>query len=272
MLSRSTLITALLTLALIASSFTFYTHLRRDGQPPSALPGEHNNNNNNKTKVPLEIHIMSKCPDARDCVELLVAPALKNVSDIVDFRMSFIGRRLQDGTTACMHGPSECLGNSIHLCAARLYPDTYLPFSLCLLHDYARLPDQDFIESCASKHDVSFEKVNECISSLDPDGGMALLAGSVDRSRRAGVTTSCTVRVEEKVWCVRDGGKWRDCDGGSGVDDLVREVEERYRKGSAVVVESMEEEEEYEAEKPGMVRQERKSLRQMIDERIIWRG
>lgn len=93
MLSRSTLITTLLTFALIASSFTFYTHLRRDGQPPSALPDlEHNNTNSNKTKVPLEIHIMSKCPDARDCVELLVAPALKNVSDIVDFRMSFIGR------------------------------------------------------------------------------------------------------------------------------------------------------------------------------------
>ncbi|KAI5843044.1 hypothetical protein DFP73DRAFT_573834 [Morchella snyderi] len=225
-----------------AAICTFYFLFYFSSSTTNPQPPVCHTNNNNKAKVPLEIHIMSKCPDARDCLELLVAPALKNVSDIVDFRMSFIGRRLQDGTTACMHGPSECLGNSIHLCAARLYPDTYFPFSLCLLHDYARLPAQDFIESCASKHDIPFEEINECISSLDPDGGMAMLASSVDRSRSAGVATSCTVRVEEKVWCVRDGGKWRDCDGGSGVNDLVREVEERYRKGSAVVVEGVEEE------------------------------
>ncbi len=42
-------------------------------------------------KVPLEIHIMSKCPDARDCVDLLIAPTLEQAEDLVEFRMSFIG-------------------------------------------------------------------------------------------------------------------------------------------------------------------------------------
>jgi hypothetical protein len=42
--------------------------------------------------VPLEAHIMSKCPDAKDCLEKLVVPAMVNVSDKVDFRLSYIGR------------------------------------------------------------------------------------------------------------------------------------------------------------------------------------
>lgn len=42
--------------------------------------------------VPLEVHIMSKCPDARDCLRDLVVPAMEKISDQVDFRLSFIGR------------------------------------------------------------------------------------------------------------------------------------------------------------------------------------
>ena len=44
------------------------------------------------TKVPLDVHIMSKCPDARDCLKKIVLPAMANVSDKVDFRLSMIGR------------------------------------------------------------------------------------------------------------------------------------------------------------------------------------
>lgn len=41
--------------------------------------------------VPLEAHIMSKCPDARDCLRDLIVPAMERISDKVDFRLSFIG-------------------------------------------------------------------------------------------------------------------------------------------------------------------------------------
>jgi hypothetical protein len=43
-------------------------------------------------KVPLEAHIMSKCPDARDCLQQLVVPAMEQVNDKVDFDLSFIAR------------------------------------------------------------------------------------------------------------------------------------------------------------------------------------
>lgn len=42
--------------------------------------------------VPLDVHIMSKCPDAKDCLQQLVLPAMEKISDKVDFQLSFIGR------------------------------------------------------------------------------------------------------------------------------------------------------------------------------------
>ena len=42
-------------------------------------------------KVPLEAHIMSKCPDAKDCLHDMILPAMQNISDKVDFTLSYIG-------------------------------------------------------------------------------------------------------------------------------------------------------------------------------------
>lgn len=41
-------------------------------------------------KVRLEAHVMSKCPDARDCLRQLVVPTMEQVNDLVDFDLSFI--------------------------------------------------------------------------------------------------------------------------------------------------------------------------------------
>lgn len=44
------------------------------------------------SKVPLEAHIMSKCPDARDCLKDMILPAMISVSEKVDFKLSYIGK------------------------------------------------------------------------------------------------------------------------------------------------------------------------------------
>jgi hypothetical protein len=49
----------------------------------------------NVAKVALEAHIMSKCPDAKACLQLLVVPAMEKISDKVNFRLSYIGRSVQ---------------------------------------------------------------------------------------------------------------------------------------------------------------------------------
>lgn len=56
-------------------------------EPQGSTPSK----SNRSILVPLEAHIMSKCPDARDCLRDLVVPAMEKISDKVDFRLSFIG-------------------------------------------------------------------------------------------------------------------------------------------------------------------------------------
>jgi hypothetical protein len=58
---------------------------------PGRSQAEHADISSSK-KVPLEAHIMSKCPDAQDCIQKLVVPAMEQISDKVDFELSFIAR------------------------------------------------------------------------------------------------------------------------------------------------------------------------------------
>ncbi|KAK0665699.1 hypothetical protein QBC41DRAFT_10877 [Cercophora samala] len=58
--------------------------------------------------VPLEAHIMSKCPDAKDCLRDLVLPVMQKTLDKVNFTLSFIGRPTEhDDGVACKHGAEE---------------------------------------------------------------------------------------------------------------------------------------------------------------------
>lgn len=136
----------------------------------------------------------------------------------------------QNNSIHCMHGPGECLGDMLSLCAIDLYPDDpviYLGFTNCLISSYGQIPSRDLVEPCALEHGIAFEDLNGCIS--EEGKGLDLLMASVERSQAAGVTRSCTVRVNNKTWCVRDGGEWKDCPGGSDIKSLVEEVERLYQ-------------------------------------------
>ena len=54
---------------------------------------------------------------------------------------------------------------------------------------------------------------------------MDLLEESVQRTKDAGVVFSCTVRLDDKIRCIMDGGEWKDCEGGNRPEDLIRDVE-----------------------------------------------
>ncbi|KAK5199776.1 hypothetical protein LTR99_004571 [Exophiala xenobiotica] len=226
---------AILTLLALFALFrtTFVCNHRYDpGKPMNVLE--------ETEKVPLEIHVMSKCPDARDCLQELILPTMVEVSDKVNFTMSFIGSPRSPAfsidpdsdAVTCKHGPGECLGNIILLCAAKVYQDVkiWLGFTNCMMSDYPDIPKRDLVESCAMEHGIDFAKLNTCIS--DEGEGIGLLRSSIQRSAENNVTRSCTVRLAGQVRCVRDGGEWYDCPGGSSVQDLVGDVDELYSKGS----------------------------------------
>ncbi|KAH6632732.1 hypothetical protein F5144DRAFT_603451 [Chaetomium tenue] len=137
--------------------------------------------------IPLEAHIMSKCPDAKDCLRELVLPTMQRVYDKVNFTLSFIGKPTdQDDGVDCKHGPEECLGNIIELCAQRLYPDpkTYLGFTMCLTRDYKHIPQRSLIEDCALEHAIDFDKLNDCATKDDGAFGIGMLRESVERTAK----------------------------------------------------------------------------------------
>lgn len=201
-------------------------------------------------KVPLEAHIMSKCPDAKDCLHDLILPAMQNVSHKVDFRLSYIVSTdlppqsfvetaqltRHQGTTThhddgvlCKHGQEECLGNIIELCAQRHYPVVQsLGFTMCMTKEFEDIPKRELVEDCALEHGISMQKINDCATLEDGSVGTEMLQQSFNRSAEAGVSKSCTVRLNGKVRCVRDDGEWTDCEGGSQPVDLVRDVLEEY--------------------------------------------
>lgn len=188
-----------------------------------------------KELVPLEAHIMSKCADAKDCLRDLVLPTMQKVHDKVNFTLSFIGTPTErDDGVACKHGAEECLGNIIELCAQRLYPDpkTYLGFVMCLTKDYPHIPQRSLIEDCALEHAIDFDKLNACATKDDGAFGQGMLRGSVKRTAAAGVTKSCTVRLNEEIYCIRDNHQWKECPSGPGVNDLVNAIENLYHESA----------------------------------------
>ncbi|GKT93329.1 gamma interferon inducible lysosomal thiol reductase [Colletotrichum tofieldiae] len=185
-----------------------------------------------KDLVPLEAHIMSKCPDARDCLRDLVLPTMMKAQDKVNFTLSYIGTPTENDGVDCKHGPSECMGNIIELCAAHLYPDPKinLGFTMCLTREYSAIPDRTLVEDCALEHAIDIKALNDCATEDDGGFGVGMLRDSVRRSKNAGVTKSCTVRLNEEFYCIRDDGQWKDCPHGSGVNDLVIAIEKLLAK------------------------------------------
>ncbi|KLJ09628.1 hypothetical protein EMPG_14954 [Blastomyces silverae] len=209
-------------------------------------------------RVPLEAHIMSKCPDAEYCLEKLIVPVMAQVHDKVDFRLSFIGSvSNKSSDVSCKHGPAECVGNMLMLCAANLpFPPgsetqnktpivRSLGFANCLLASYDKIPERELVEDCALEFGLDFGALNACVSrqvdeddakragSDDPDkdkvSGLALLRTDFKRSAALGIKKSCTVRVNEKIWCIRDSHEWKDCQpGGDKTSTLVDEINRLY--------------------------------------------
>lgn len=116
---------------------------------------------------------------------MLVLPTMQHVVDKVNFTLSYLGQPTANDGVACMHGPEECMGNIIELCAAHLYPDAkiHLGFTMCLTKDYHEIPERTLVEECALEHGMDFKKLDECAVKDDGAFGLDMLQASVRRSK-----------------------------------------------------------------------------------------
>jgi len=101
---------------------------------------------------------------------------------------------------------------------------------MCMERQFDHIPERWLVQECAAEYGMEFSKLNDCASKEDGAYGIGLLRDSVSRSKSAGVTLSCTVRLNDNVRCIRDGGKWKNCDGGFEPDNLIGDVESLYKK------------------------------------------
>lgn len=60
----------------------------------------------------------------------------------------------------------------------------------------------------------------QMIACMYSPGRQAVLESDFAQTAALGVGTSCTIQFEGNTVCVRDMGAWKDCPGGSSLDEL----------------------------------------------------
>ncbi|KAG9289735.1 hypothetical protein G9A89_014470 [Geosiphon pyriformis] len=189
----------------------------------------------NDERVPITLYAMSQCPDAVVCEDLF-RKVLRKVNHITKLQIDYIGRfaedkREQDPSTLrviCKHGEQECFGNILELCSQHVFPAPiyqrrFLEFLYCLNRDISQKGTHDYTRKCAEYIGLDYTPIAACAN--DSTLGPLLLIESVKRTQAANVTKSCTIFINGKQRCIRDGG-WYECPDGYGVDDFVRIIKE----------------------------------------------
>jgi len=206
------------------------------GRPPLVLQGADYPNVFDDVKVPIQLGVMSRCPDAILC-EAVFDEVLDRVGSKVDLSLTFLAKRnhsAPDWGVTCMHGPDECAGNVQELCAVKYTPvEQWWAFVQCQNYqgrDKIGLPDTAL--SCARSAGIDWEHsgAGKC-AGLDGSGkgkeGVELLQKSIMSAHQLEISKSCTVIISGQKVCVHDG-TWQECEDGHTVNDFVRQINNEY--------------------------------------------
>ncbi|TFK87073.1 hypothetical protein K466DRAFT_491595 [Polyporus arcularius HHB13444] len=189
-------------------------------------------------RVPIVLGVMSGCPDALLC-ESVFDHVLARVSAKVDLSLTFIGTpnaSEPDFGVTCKHGPLECAGNVQELCAQKYAPfDRWWEFVQCQnFQGRYEVGKPETALKCAKSAQLDWENsgVGAC-AGLNGDGkaeeGVRLLRENVVVTAKMGIEKSCTVIINGRQVCIRDGS-WKQCEGGHEPADFIRQIEEEYSK------------------------------------------
>jgi len=162
-------------------------------------------------KVRLDLFVMSRCPDAVFC-EGFYDHVLNEIGSIVDLNVNYIART-EGETLVCKAGEVECAGNIQQLCARRESGDinsNWWKFIICQDETFREIPLNG--EACAQRVGLNWASMSTCI---DGPIGRQLFQESVKFTDSYGITTSCTMHINDEYYCVRDGAQWKNCAGES---------------------------------------------------------
>jgi len=150
-----------------------------------------------QAKVHVEAFEMSRCPYCsswKQSFEKLVM-LKEGLPDIINMDENFVG---QFNTTTkeyyCLHGPGECVGNTILLCARNLTVSKsqwgWWNLSVCMQSQFRNIPDN--AADCAKQQGLDWIAINNCANS---DFGAKLLLDTFKFSEGRGVQETPTIFI-----------------------------------------------------------------------------
>lgn len=193
-------------------------------------------------RITLDLFVASKCPDAARCENAFLPTVLADIGDIIEIRLGFIAETNSSAPFGmnCMHGDSECLGNTAQLCTQRHFPinvnldsfandrlgprHVWTKFLACVGHfnHTANSAIPGNTADCLQKMSVPMsivDNIKEC--SLGAEGRQ-LLHASVSRTlsmcgRHSTIAQqgckSCSMFLDGKAACVVDNNEYYNCTG-----------------------------------------------------------
>ncbi|KAI8467361.1 MAG: hypothetical protein J3K34DRAFT_430893 [Monoraphidium minutum] len=176
---------------------------------------------------------MSQCPDANFC-EHALAPVVAQLRSIVQVTTRYIQHFDDGGAVVCKHGEGECRGNLLQLCTQAHVPpehnfDWFYRSLLCGWDSGLPANDTSRLDSCLSQVGVDDGLKGSIQGCYDGSEGSDLMQANTQLIEARGIPNSCTVVVDGTPRCVRDGGEWRDCPGGSEPADFVQTLCDAYK-------------------------------------------
>ncbi|ESK95975.1 secreted protein [Moniliophthora roreri MCA 2997] len=198
--------------------------------------------NMDDVKVPVQLGVMSRCPDALIC-ENIFDQVLTKVANKVDISLIYIANidpsEPEIGVT-CKHGREECVGNIHQLCVQKYTSFAhYWEYLHCT--NFQGIPQIGLPQTaykCAKAANIDWDGsgIGACTgpdASGTGEEGISLLKDNVLLGKQMGLKTSCTVVINGEEVCIHDGGDWRKCNNGHTVNDFVRQINDEYNKLNA---------------------------------------
>jgi len=125
----------------------------------------------------------------------------QGLPDIIDLEVYFVGQidsRTKDFD--CMHGPEECVGDILLLCAHNTSHGNSNPYAwwgneVCMMGDQDNIPDN--AQSCAQKNNLNWDTINTCANGQQ---GIDLFTNSINVSNNDGIYATPTVIIAGQTY------------------------------------------------------------------------
>ncbi|CAG8482351.1 10858_t:CDS:2 [Funneliformis mosseae] len=164
---------------------------------------------------------MSRCPDAVEC-EAIMAEVAKEVNDISTFKTNYIATLNSSAIygATCKHGDLEC----------KAIPNDLIFFNylLCTHRSLNLIGSHKWAKQCSEEVGQDYGPIDECVNS---DIGLNLFIESVKRAKDYQANKSCTIFINGKKRCIKDGS-WYDCPKGHSVKDFINSIKNAYDQDS----------------------------------------